>query len=153
YVFVTVQREYDHMLVWALNHGKVIMLILLITVVLNVYLFVIIPKGFFPQQDTGQLMGNVQADQSISFQAMKKKMVDMVDIVKTDKAVQGVAAFTGGGQTNSGFVFVTLKPLAQRGVSADQVIGRLRGKLSQVAGASLFLQAGQDIRVGGRASA
>lgn len=149
--FTRLQRVYDHALVWALNHGLVVMLILSATVVLNIYLFTIVPKGFFPQQDTGQLMGGVQADQTISFQLMKQKMQQFVGIVKADPAVDGVAAFTGGGTTNSGFVFVTLKPLLERKISADEIIGRLRGKLSHVPGASLFLQAGQDIRVGGRA--
>jgi multidrug efflux pump len=151
YVFVSTQRLYDRALVWALNHGPVIMLILVATVILNVYLFVIVPKGFFPQQDTGLLIGGVQADQSISFQSMRQKMVQLAAIVKSDPAVQNVISFTGGRQTNSGFVYVALKPLAERKISADQVIGRLRGKLSQVPGASLYLQAGQDIRVGGRA--
>src|ERR1700684_1086015 len=112
---------------WALDHGPLVMLILLATIIMNVYLFMIIPKGFFPQQDNGMLQGSVQADQSTSFQSMKGKMVQLVNIVKADPAVQGVAAFTGGGQTNSGFVFVTLKPLAQRSLSADEVIGRMRG--------------------------
>ena len=151
-VFVRCQRSYDLALVWALDHSLVIMFILLTTICFNVYLFSIIPKGFFPQQDTGQLTGNVQADQSISFQSMRQKMVAFVSIVKDDPAVAGVAAFTGGNGTNSGFVFVTLKDLAIRKISADDVIARLRGKLSHIPGASLFLQAAQDIRVGGRAS-
>jgi multidrug efflux pump len=150
-VFLSVQRQYDHALIWALKHGPIVMLILLATVILNVYLFIIVPKGFFPQQDTGQLTGMVQADQSISFQLMKQKMQQFVTIVGADPAVAGVAAFTGGSSTNSGFVFATLKPLAQRGISADGVIGRLRGKLSRVPGAALYLQAAQDLRVGGRA--
>lgn len=150
-VFTRLQRSYDHALVWALKHGLVVMFILLATVALNIYLFTIVPKGFFPQQDTGQMQGGVQADQSISFQLMKQKMQQFVGIVKQDPAVEGVAAFTGGGTTNSGFVFVTLKPLAERKISADQIIARMRDKLSHVPGASLFLQASQDIRVGGRA--
>ena len=126
-------------------------MILFATIGLNIYLFIIVPKGFFPQQDTGMMMGGIQADQSISFQAMKDKMIKLVGIVGADPAVAGINAFTGGSQTNSGFVFVSLKPLAERGVSATQVIDRLRGKLGNVPGASLFLQAGQDIRMGGRA--
>jgi len=148
--FTRLQRAYDLVLVKALRHGVLVMLILASTIALNVYLFMIVPKGFFPQQDTGQIMGGVQGDQDISFQSMRRKMIQYVDIVRKDPAVETAVAFTGGGATNSGFVFVSLKPLAQRGVSADQVIARLHQPLSQVAGASLFLQAGQDIRVGGR---
>ncbi|MDP9128170.1 MAG: efflux RND transporter permease subunit, partial [Pseudomonadota bacterium] len=151
--FIRLQRAYDRALIWSLDHGPFVMLLLLATVILNIYLFVMVPKGLFPQQDTGQLTGGVQADQSISFQSMKQKMVQFVSLVKADPAVQGVAAFTGGGQTNSGAIFVTLTPLAQRKISADQVISRLRPKLAQVPGAALFLQAAQDIRTGGRASA
>ena len=151
-LFIRFQRAYDRALVWALHHEFLILIILFLTIGLNIYLFAIVPKGFFPQQDTGLLIGNVQADQSISFQFMKQKMKDFVGIVQQDPAVKGVAAFTGGGTTNSGFVFVTLKPLAERGISADGVISRLRGKLARVPGASLFLQAAQDIRVGGRPS-
>ena len=148
--FISFQRIYDRALVWALGHGPIIMLILLGTVILNICLFHYAPKGFFPQQDTGLLQGNVVADQSISFQLMKDKMVRFVKIVQEDPGVAGVAAFTGGGTTNSGFVFVMLKDLAVRGVSADDIINRLRNKLARVPGASLFLQASQDIRVGGR---
>ena len=135
-----------------LRHGGIVMLILAATIALNVYLFMIMPKGFFPQQDTGVITGSVQGDQDTSFQSMKKKMVDFAGIVGQDPAVNTVTAFTGGGATNSGFVFISLKPLAQRGVSADTVINRLRRPLNRVAGASLFLQAAQDIRVGGRAA-
>jgi multidrug efflux pump len=150
--FTSMQRTYDVTLQKALRHGPLVMLILVLTIALNAYLFFIIPKGFFPQQDTGQITGNVQGDQDTSFQSMKQKMVDFVDIVKQDPAVATVTAFTGGGATNSGFVFVSLKPLAQRGVSADAVITRLRRPLNGVAGATLFLQAAQDIRVGGRSA-
>jgi multidrug efflux pump len=148
--FAGLQRSYDTALQKALRHGIIVMLVLAATVALNVYLFMIVPKGFFPQQDTGVITGNVQGDQDTSFQSMKKKMTDFVNIVKADPAVNTVTAFTGGGATNAGFVFVSLKPLAQRGVSADTVIARLRKPLGRVAGASLFLQAAQDIRVGGR---
>jgi len=122
------------------------------TIVLNGYLFTIIPKGFFPQQDTGLMIGGVQADQSISFQLMKTKLAKFVQLVNSDPAVEGAVAFTGGRQTNSGFVFITLKPLNQRKISADQVIARLRPQLNQVAGARMFLQAMQDLRIGGRQS-
>jgi len=143
---------YGSSLTWALRHPLLIMLILLATIVLNVHLYRVIPKGFFPQQDTGLMIGGVQADQSISFQLMKTKLAKFVSLVNADPAVEGAVAFTGGRQTNSGFVFITLKPLAQRLISADQVIARLRPKLNQVAGARMFLQAMQDLRVGGRQS-
>jgi multidrug efflux pump len=151
-IFVGAQRAYDRALVWSLKHSPVIMLILIVTIAFNGFLFYKIPKGFFPQQDTGMLIGNIQADQSISFQLMKQKLIQFVNIVRNDPAVQTVTAFTGGGQTNSGFMFVTLKPFAQRSLSADGVIGRLREPMSAVPGAALYLQASQDIRVGGRAS-
>jgi multidrug efflux pump len=121
--------------------------------VLNWHLFTIIPKGFFPQQDTGRLIGRVQADQSISFQAMQQKLSQFLAIVKKDPAIDSVVGFTGGGQTNSGFSFASLKPRRERDVSVDGVISRLAIQLGQVPGATLFLQAVQDIRVGGLASA
>jgi multidrug efflux pump len=141
---------YERTLGWALDAPLLMMFVLLMTVVLNVFLYIHVPKGFFPTEDTGVLVGGVQADQSISFQLMSKKMVQFMKIVKSDPAVNNVAGFTGGGQRNGGFMFVSLKPLAERGIAADGVIGRLRGKLSEVPGAQLFLQAAQDIRVGGR---
>ena len=110
------------------------------------------PKGFFPQQDTGRINGAIQADQSISFQLMRQKLQQFIAIIQKDPAVDTVVGFTGGGQTNGGFVFMSLKPMSERKISADQVIRRLRGQLAQVAGATLFLQAVQDIRVGGRAA-
>jgi multidrug efflux pump len=141
---------YRRSLALALRHGVIVMLVLAATVCLNVYLYVTIPKGFFPQQDTGRLTGGIQADQSISFQAMRGKLTEFMAIVGADPAVENVVGFTGGGQRNSGFMFVALKPLSQRSETADQVIARLRGKLSRVPGASLFLQPVQDIRIGGR---
>ena len=150
WVFEAMQRLYARTLQDALRHPAMVMLILLITVCLNVYLFILIPKGFFPQQDTGRMVGGIQADQSISFQLMRDKLTEFIDILGKDPATANVVGFTGGGQTNSGFVFVALKPLAERHVSVFQVMGRLRGKLNQVAGARLFLQPVQDIRVGGR---
>src|SRR5436309_9297476 len=136
----------------ALRHPALVMLVLAVTVALNVYLFVLIPKGLFPQQDTGRMIGGIQADQSISFQLMRRKLTQFIRIIGEDPAVGSVVGFTGGGQTNSGFVFVALKPLSERGVAVGEVIGRLRGKLAQVPGARLFLQPVQDIRVGGRQS-
>jgi multidrug efflux pump len=150
WVFTWMLRFYDRTLLRALERPGRVMLVLLVTVCLNVFLFYEIPKGFFPQQDTGRMIGGIQADQGISFQLMRRKLRQFVEIVKADAAVESVVGFTGGGQTNSGFVFVSLKPLAERKLSVDQVIGRLRGKLNQVPGARLFLQAVQDIRAGGR---
>ncbi len=148
--FDRVQRGYASTLGSALRHRRITMLVLLATVGLNIYLFTIIPKGFFPQQDTGRMVGGIQADQSISFQLMSQKLTQFVNIIKNDPAVENVVGFTGGGQVNGGFVFVGLKPLSERKLSADRVIGRLRGQLAQVPGASLFLQSVQDIRSGGR---
>src|SRR5215470_10997678 len=151
-LFAATLRGYERSLAWALQHPRSIMLVLLATICLNVYLFVVIPKGFFPQQDTGRLTGNIQADQSISFQLMRQKLVQFISIVQKDPAVDSVVGFTGGGQVNSGFVFVSLKPLSERKISADQVVARLRRELAPIPGATLFLQAVQDIRVGGRQS-
>ena len=152
HAFGAIHRGYERSLAWALDHALVTMGILLATLCLNVFLFIIVPKGFFPQQDTGRLIGGLQADQSISFQLMRSKLTQMMAIVGKDPAVSSVAGFTGGGQTNFGNMFVTLKPLSQRDTSADGVINRLRRELSQVPGASLFLQSVQDVRVGGRQS-
>ncbi|WP_233829336.1 efflux RND transporter permease subunit [Paraburkholderia sp. ZP32-5] len=150
--FASMQRGYEHTLGWALRHPLLIVVVLLLTIALNVVLYVIVPKGFFPQQDTGRLVGGIQADQSTSFQAMKGKFSQMMEIVSKNPAVESVAGFTGGRQTNSGFMFVSLKPKSERKLSADQVIQQLRGPLGNVAGARTFLQAVQDIRVGGRQS-
>jgi multidrug efflux pump len=151
-LFDAMLRGYKHTLGWALNHPRLILAILLTTVATNFYLYTIVPKGFFPQQDTGRINGGIQADQSISFQLMRQKLQQFVSIVQKDPAVEMVVGFTGGGQTNGGFVFLSLKPLSERKISADLVIRRLRGELAQVPGATLFLQAVQDIRVGGRAA-
>jgi multidrug efflux pump len=150
--FEAMLNFYRRTLTAVLDHPASIMLVFAIVLGLNVYLYIIIPKGFFPQQDTGRIVGVIQADQSISFQLMQQKLTQFVSIIKQDPAVETVVGFTGGGQTNSGFVFASLVPLAERGVSADGVIGRLRRTMSVVPGATLFLQAVQDIRVGGRAS-
>ena len=151
-VFDAMLAFYDRTLTAALRAPRMVMLVLAVAVALNVFLFYEVPKGFFPQQDTGRMIGGLQADQSISFQLMKQKLKQFISIIRADPAVESVVGFTGGFQTNSGFVFVSLKPLAQRKLSVDRVIGRLRGKLGQVAGARLFLQAVQDITVGGRQS-
>jgi len=149
-VFSTLLGWYETSLAWALRHGRIMLALLAATICLNVYLYIIVPKGFFPQQDTGRLVGNIQADQSISFQAMRQKVADFVEIVRQDPDVENVVAFTGGGQRNRGFMFATLKPQSERKLTADQVIARLRGKLAREPGAALFLVPVQDIRVGGR---
>jgi multidrug efflux pump len=149
---------YERSLAWSLRHGRLVMLALLVTIGLNVFLFTIIPKGFFPQEDTGLLTGGIVCDQSISFQLMKGRLAQFLDIVRADPAVQSVAGYTGSGsgggssQTNTGSVYVLLKPLQERKLSSDEVIARLRPKLAQVAGGRLFLQTVQDIRIGGRQS-
>ncbi|HEY6240864.1 MAG TPA: multidrug efflux RND transporter permease subunit [Burkholderiales bacterium] len=150
--FASMLRGYESSLAWALAHSRLMMLVLVATIGLNVYLYVNIPKGFFPQQDVGRMIGSIQADQGISFQAMRQKLADFIGIVRSDPAVENVVGFTGGGQRNSGFMFITLKPVRERRVSADQVIARLRPKLAQVPGANLFLVPVQDIRSGGRQS-
>jgi multidrug efflux pump len=156
-LFDRVLSFYERTLAWSLRHGVIVMLALLVTIGLNVVLYVIVPKGFFPQQDTGRMMGQIQADQSISFQAMQGKLTQLMDIVQHDPAVATVVGFTGagggggGGSTNTGSVFVALKSLSQR-AGIDDVMTRLRRKLSVVPGARLFLIPIQDLRVGGRSS-
>ncbi|KJV27155.1 multidrug transporter [Aquitalea magnusonii] len=158
-LFVWSERMFDAMLAgyrrslaWALRHGPLMMLMLAATIALNVYLYVIVPKGFFPQQDTGRLTGMIKADQSISFQAMQQKLQRFIDAVGQDPAVDKVIGFTGGGQRNTANMFVSLKPLGERTETADQVIARLRKRLAREPGAQLFLQSVQDIRVGGRSA-
>ena len=154
-LFDRVLRIYRSSLDWSLGHGILVMLIWVLTIGLNIWLFVIIPKGLFPEEDTGRLIGSMQADQSTSFQAMQQKLEQMVTIVRRDPAVENVVGFTGqgsggaGGQSNTGQVFVALKPISQRG-SMDQITTRLRRELAVVPGARLFLQPIQDFRMGGR---
>ncbi|ACK49149.1 acriflavin resistance protein [Methylocella silvestris BL2] len=148
--FAALQRGYGRTLGWALRHSGFVMLALFATICLNISLFTIIPKGFFPQVDTGRIMGSIVADQSISFQAMREKLRQLQDIVQRDPAVSSIVGFTGGSETNSGRCFINLKPRAQRDVSADEVIARLRGPLARVPGVTLYLQAVQDLRMGGR---
>jgi multidrug efflux pump len=156
--FSFVMRGYERSLGRALEHRAFIMLMLATALGTTVFLFIIIPKGFFPEQDTGRLVGSIQADQSISFQAMQKKMAQLMAIVQDDPAVQSIVGFTGAGSggarssTNTGSAYVTLKPLSQRSRSADQVINSLRRKMAVIPGAKLYLQSVQDIRVGGRQS-
>jgi multidrug efflux pump len=151
-VFDAMLGFYQRTLAEALRWPRAVLVILIATIALNVYLFILVPKGFFPLQDTGRMIGGIQADQSISFQLMKKKLTQFIRIIGRDPAIDSVVGFTGGGQTNSGFVFISLKPLAERTASVFQVIDRLRRRLGQVAGARLFLVPVQDISVGGRQS-
>ncbi len=157
--FVALLKAYEVTLSWVLRHPQSTLAVLFLTIGFNVYLYVIVPKGFFPQQDTGRLMGSVQASQDISFPAMREKVLKFLSIVKADPAVESVSGFVGGGggpggggSVNSGFSFIMLKPLEQRGVTADEVIERLRPKLADVPGANQFMQVAQEIRVGGRMS-
>jgi multidrug efflux pump len=145
-------QGYRASLTWTLRHPLLIIAALACTIGLNFYLYTIVPKGFFPRQDTGRLIGFIRGDQSISFQAMRQKLTDFVQIVQTDPAVENVVAFTGGGQRNSGSMFIALKPLAERKQSAEQIIARLRVKLAKEPGATLILNPVQDIRIGGRQS-
>ncbi len=150
-LFNRMLRTYDIGLRWVLRHQFLILLVTIGTVCLNVYLFVITPKGFFPQQDTGRLNGMIQGDQDLSFAAMSQKMRVFTDIVAKDPAIDSVTSFTGGGSGGStARLFAQLKPLDERKLSADQVIARIRKATSHVPGAALYLQAVQDLTVGGR---
>jgi multidrug efflux pump len=151
-VFDGILHFYERTLGWVLRHQLIVLVVLLATIAVNIYLFFVVPKGFFPQQDAGRIVGNIQAEQDISFLAMREKMGEFARIVGTDPAVANVVAFTGGNQntTNTARMFLALKPLRERKISADQVIGRLRPKTAHVPGATLFLQSVQDLRIGGR---
>jgi multidrug efflux pump len=157
-LFERARRGYAHSLTWALRHHFLVLIIFITTIIFNVFLFIVVPKGFFPQQDTGRMVGSLQADQSVSFQLMSQKLRQMMSIVRADPAVENVVGYTGVGsgggyaQINTGNVFVSLKPLSERDASVDQVIARLRPKLAQVPGGRLYLAAVQDLRAGGRQS-
>ncbi|HEY3309948.1 MAG TPA: multidrug efflux RND transporter permease subunit [Desulfuromonadaceae bacterium] len=154
-MFTRMHAVYETSLAWALAHSRFMLALILITIGVNVYLFVIIPKGFFPEQDTGRIMGRIQASQDISFQAMEQKLAQIVGIIKTDPDVEYVIGFTGGGggsTTNTGRMFIALKPFEKRFVGANDIIKRLRKKLAGVPGAPTFLAPVQDLRVGGRIS-
>ncbi|MGB8664280.1 MAG: multidrug efflux RND transporter permease subunit MdtC [Serratia inhibens] len=151
-ILLALQQGYGRSLNWVLGHSRWVLAIFFATIALNVWLYVSIPKTFFPEQDTGRLLGFIQADQSISFQAMRVKLEDFMKIVREDKDVENVTGFTGGSRTNSGSMFISLKPLSVRSDDAQKVIARLRARLAKEPGASLFLMAVQDIRVGGRQS-
>ncbi|MDP3828314.1 MAG: efflux RND transporter permease subunit, partial [Polaromonas sp.] len=150
--FRRLHRGYEISLDWALASRVIVMLSLLAVIALNVYLFVAIPKGYFPQQDSGQISGGIRADRSISFQAMQSKLKALVDIIRADPAVDTVVGFTGGSRAGGGFMFINLKPVSQRTDKGQAVIARLRPQLAQVTGITLFLNPVQDLRGGGRAS-
>jgi multidrug efflux pump len=137
---------------WALDHGWLMLLVLGATIALNVWLYMIVPKGFFPAQDTGRIYASIRGDQSISFQAMREKLATFIDIVRADPAVTAVTGYTGGGRVNSGQMFITLRPLSERSETVDQVIDRLRAATANVPGARLFMVPAREIRVGGRQS-
>ncbi|MGQ2981035.1 MAG: efflux RND transporter permease subunit [Polaromonas sp.] len=150
--FKRVHRGYELSLDWALASRGIVMLSLVAVIALNVYLFVSIPKGYFPQQDTGQISGGIRADRSISFQAMQTKLKAIVDIIRADPAVDTVVGFTGGSRAGGGFMFINLKPVGQRSDKGQAVIARLRPQLAQITGISIFLNPVQDLRGGGRSS-
>ncbi|MFM0189670.1 efflux RND transporter permease subunit [Paraburkholderia nemoris] len=147
------KNAYARSLTAVLDHALLVILLLIGLLVGNVFLFKLVPATFFPEQDTGILIGQIIADQSISFPAMQKKLTQLQEIVQKDPAVASVAGFTGGRALNTANVFIELKPLAQRHASATEVVNRLRPKLNAVSGARLFIQAQQDLRIGGRQSA
>ncbi|WP_144150556.1 efflux RND transporter permease subunit [Paraburkholderia sp. BCC1885] len=152
-MFERFKNAYSRSLTAALDHALLVILLLIGLLVANVFLLKLLPGTFFPEQDTGILIGQIIADQSISFTAMEKKLAQLQEIVQKDPAVQSVAGFTGGRALNTANVFVELKPLAQRHATATEVVNRLRPKLNAVSGARLFMQAQQDLRIGGRQSA
>src|ERR1700691_806249 len=143
---------YENSLTWVLDHAAWTLGVLVLTIGVNVFLLIIVPKGFFPLQDNGIIQGDIRGQQDISFQAMDQLTKRFVDIIRADPAVANVMAFTGGGSTNTGNVFVGLKPLSERKLTSSQVIDRLRPKVNAVLGARAIMQAGQDLRIGGRQS-
>lgn len=150
-------REYEHGLRWVLRHRPLVMTITVLTFVLNVYLYTLVPKGFFPEQDTGRIGGQVQGQQDVSFDTLTKQVHDLAAIVSSDRSVQNTVAFAGGrGNGNSGFMFMALKPDKERkkiGDTAEVILDRLRPKVATVPGVILYLQSFQDLRIGGRSSA
>jgi multidrug efflux pump len=150
--FAWMLRTYEHTLGWVLRHQAFTLCVLLLTIVLNFVLLSRVQKGFFPQQDNGTIHGGIQGAQDISYQAMEGLSRKFVNLIKTDPGISNVMAFTGGGSINSGFVYIALKPVSERQGDAATVINRLRPKLNSLPGATVFLQAGQDLRIGGRQS-
>ena len=148
--FARILGGYERSLGWVLRHQRLTMAVTLATMAGTVYLYAKIPKGFFPQQDTGRVNGSIVGDQDASFQSMRGKLTEFVKTLMEDPAIENAAGFLGGGTVNTGRVFAALKPQGERDVTVDQVIARLRGKLAHVPGATLYLQAVQDVRMGGR---
>ncbi|MBU3709611.1 MAG: cob(I)yrinic acid a,c-diamide adenosyltransferase [Burkholderiaceae bacterium] len=148
--YASIQHAYAQVLDIALDHRWLVLTLLAAVIALNAWLFMIVPKGFFPQQDATQITAGLRADQSISFEAMKSKVRQMVEIIRKDPAVATVTGYTGGSRPGGGFMFITLKPRAERKESGQEVIGRLRPQLSRVTGVSAFMVPVQDLRVGGR---
>jgi multidrug efflux pump len=152
--FELLRHAYDKSLGWALRHSRFMLFLTLLTLVLNIALFMYIPKGFFPEQDIGRITGTIQASQDISFQAMREKIKEVVNVIKTDPDITDVVGFSGGrSDINTARLFISLKPFEERKSTARQVIARLRKKLAQVPGAPTFMQPVQDLRIGGFASA
>jgi multidrug efflux pump len=148
---------YQYSLNWALDHSRLMMLLLAATIGFNIYLYIIVPKGFFPTQDTGRLMGNMQADQGISSQALQEKLASFVQLLSQDSEVKNAVGFSGSSGSrqrlsNSGRIFLILKPLEERQLNIEQLLTRLRKKSSTIAGAKLYLQPAQELRVGARSS-
>ena len=144
---------YRRSLHWVLENPGLTLTVLFLTIALNVAIVIKIPKGFFPQQDTGSLAGGVQGPQDSSFPAMNNSIIQLANVIKNDPAVQNVIAFTGGqGTNNTGNIFIALKPLNIRKIGAPEIINRIRPKLNRLPVASAFLQASQDLRIGGRSS-
>jgi multidrug efflux pump len=152
-IFAWVLGHYQNSLRLVLQHPAITLGILLLTIAANVFLLFVMPRGLFPQQDNGTVFGGIQGSQDASYQAMQSATARFVNIIKEDPAIAAVMAFTGGGgAANGGFIYMALKPLEQRKINATQLINRLRPKLATVPGATVFVQAGQDLRIGGRQS-
>lgn len=149
--FDRIREKYAITLLWALRHPRLMLFTTIAAVIFNVILFVIVPKGFFPQQDTGRLIGSIIGDQNISFQAMKSKLLEAMQIAQKNPNVNNLAGFVGNRSTNQGNIYLNLKEPPQRKVTSDEVITQLRKKLSQIKGATLYLQTAQDLTIGGRA--
>ena len=150
--FNWIRSRYDVTLRWALRHSRFMLCVTLATVMVNICLFFVVPKGFFPETDTGRIRGTIQAEQDISFQAMKTKLETVVNIIKEDPDVEYVAGFTGGGRggsaANTASMFITLKPFEQRKTRLSELMSRLRKKLAGLPGAPTYLQPVQDLRIG-----
>jgi multidrug efflux pump len=152
-VFTWLLEHYKNALIVVLRHPAITLVVFIVTIIANVFLIVIVPKGFFPEQDNGTVFGGIQGDEDASYQSMQHVAQRVNNIATNDPAVAGAITFTGGnGAANSGFVYIALKPLKERKISALQVVNRLRPRFSAVPGSTVFLQPGQDLRVGGRQS-